>query len=95
MNPYFNYKGAELRGAGEGRGSSAVLWRLRAPLLSGSFPFCPLPGVGLGQGQSADGSALPEATLLQEVGAVRGGESGGGIYPFLACKRIPGLSQHL
>lgn len=70
-----------------------MLWRLRAPLLSGSFPFCPLPGVGLGQ--SADGRALLEATLLQEVGAVRGGELGGGIYPFLACKRIPGLSQHL
>lgn len=75
MNPYFNYKGAVLRGAGEGRGwgrggggGSAVLWRLRAPLLSGSFPFSPLPGVGLEQ--SADKSALLEATLLQEVGGV-------------------------
>ena len=80
MNPYFNYKGAVLRGAGEGRGAgvgvcSEVLWRLRVPLLSGSFPFCPLPGVGLGQ--SADGSALREATLLQEVGGMRGWGVGG------------------
>lgn len=49
MNPYFNYKGAELRGTGGGAEGSAVLWRLRAPPHSGSFPFCPLPGVGLGQ----------------------------------------------
>lgn len=55
--------------------SSAMLWRLRAPLLSGSFPFCSLPGVGLEQ--SADKRALLEATLLQEVGGVRGWEVGG------------------
>lgn len=28
-----------------------------------------------------------EATLLQEVG-LRGGELGGGIYPFLACREF-------